>query len=118
MPRTIEGVVRGGRIELIDGLELAEGQHVRVVLEPDAVPVAPAFTGPFPEGGVVHTPATPEVLELLDRIRRTRRPLPPSPTGPGRKSAAGMLADAPDFDAVMAEIERERRADYGREVAG
>jgi hypothetical protein len=29
-----------------------------------------------------------------------------------------MLADAPDFDTVMAEIERERRADFGREVEG
>jgi hypothetical protein len=51
---------------------------------------------------------------VLEQIRRNRRPLPPSPTGPGRKSAAGMLADNPEFDAVMAEIERERRADFVR----
>jgi hypothetical protein len=27
-----------------------------------------------------------------------------------------MLADDPEFDAIMAEIERQRSADYGREV--
>ena len=114
---TIEGIVRGGRIELIDGPELPEGQRVQVVIEPAEGRGAPFQAGPTPEEGMIHTPASPELLELLDRIRRTRRPLPPSPSGPGRRSAAGMLADATDFDAVMAEIERDRRADFGPGVA-
>lgn len=117
MPKVLHGVVRGGKIELIDGPELPDGQRVQVVVEPHAVPAEPPPTGPTPEEGVVHTPASPELLELLEQIRRKRRPLPPSPTGPGRRSAAGMLADDPDFDEVMAEIERYRRTDYGREVA-
>jgi hypothetical protein len=114
---TIAGVVRGGRIELIDGPELPEDQRVQVVIEPADTPAERPPTGPTPEKGIIHTPASPELLEFLDRIRRTRRPLPPSPTSPGRSSAAGMLADVTDFDAVMAEIERDRRADDGREAA-
>ena len=113
MPQTIEGIVRGGRIELIDGPELAEGRHVKVVIEPEAAPVS---DGSFPEEGVIHTPATPELIALMEQIRKTRRPLPPSPTGPRRKSAAGMLADDPDFDDVMAEIQQYRRGKFGCEV--
>jgi hypothetical protein len=118
MTRTIEGVVRAGRIELIDGPELAEGQHVQVAIQSDGIHSESTDTAGVPDKGVIRTPAEPELLELLERTRRARRPLRPSPTGPRRQSAAGMLADAPDFDTVMAEIERERRADFGREVEG
>ena len=86
------------------------------MIETQPVGVGPAPAGPTPDEGIIHTPATPALLALLDEIRRNRPPLPPSPTGPGRRSAAGMLADDPEFDAIMAEIERQRRGDYGREV--
>ena len=117
MSKTIEGIgiVRGGRIELIDGPELVEGQHVRVVIEAQSVSAAiPDVSSP--EEGVIHTPATPELLALLEQIRKTRKPLPPSPTGPGRKSVAGCMADDPDFDDVMAEIQQYRRSNFPREV--
>jgi hypothetical protein len=118
MSVVIQGIVRGGKIELIDGPALADGQRVQVVVEAPPPREEPAPAGPTPEEGVIHTPASPELLAFLEQLRRRRRPLPPSPTGPGRRSSAGMLADDPDFDAVMAEIERERRADFGREVEG
>jgi hypothetical protein len=115
MSQVVQGVVRGGKIELVNGPELADGQRVQVVIGAPAEPVkAPSP----PEEGTVHTPLTdPVLIDLLARIRRERPPLPPSPTGPGRKSAAGMLADDPDFGAHMAEIERYRRSATFRDPA-
>jgi hypothetical protein len=110
MSEVLQGVVRGGKVELIDGPALPDGQRVTVVVADPARPT--------PEEGTVPTPASPELLRFLEQVRRDLPPLPPSPSGPGRRSAAGMLANDPDFDAVMAEIERDRHADPGREVAG
>src|SRR5215469_15799366 len=93
MSIVVEGVVRDGRIVLVDGPELADGQRVQIVIEPTPILTEPVAGGPTPEGGTVHTPLEdPALIQLLARIRRDRLPLPPSPSGPGRKSAAGMLA--------------------------
>jgi hypothetical protein len=114
MSQVVEGIVRGGKIELIDGPKLADGQRVQVVIDPITDRAEPASG----EEGAVLTPLTdPALIELLARIRRNRPALPPSPAGPGRESAAGMLADDAEFDAIMAEIERLRRSDHGREIS-
>ena len=36
MSMVVEGVVRGGKIVLLDGPELTDGQRVQVVIEPRA----------------------------------------------------------------------------------
>jgi hypothetical protein len=41
MSQVLYGVVRGGKIELIDGPELADGQRVQVVVEPPASAAEP-----------------------------------------------------------------------------
>jgi hypothetical protein len=113
MGQVIEGIIRGRTIELEDTPEVEDGQRVRVVIEP-----ATDAPSPRDEGTLTPAPVSPELAALLDSIRRTRRPLPPSPTGPGRRSAAGMLADDPDFDAIMEEIQRQRERDVGRGPIG
>jgi hypothetical protein len=117
MPRTIEGIVRGGRIELIDSPALAEGQRVQVVIEPQDALARPAAAGPFPEEGMIYTPLEDRVLiALLDGIRRTRCPLPPSPTASGRGSAAGMLADDATWDEHLRHVMELRKSDAYRET--
>ena len=114
MSQIVQGIVRDGRIELVDGPELTDGQRVQVMIEP-----SPGGAAAPPEEGTVWTPLDdPVLIKVLARVRRERRPLPPSPNEPGRPSAAGMLADDPEFDAIMAEIERARTMDYGREDSG
>ena len=79
MSHIVEGVVRDGKIVLIDGTELADGQRVRVVVEPylDSAEMTA-------EEGTVYTPLEdPSLIELLACIRRDRPPLPPGPSGPG-----------------------------------
>jgi hypothetical protein len=114
MAEVLRGIVGGRKIELVDGPELADGQRVQVMIEARPVPIGPESPGPTAVEGVVHIPATPALASLLERIRRDRPPLPPSPSGPNRGSAAGMLADDPELDLIMAEVERQRRSDYGR----
>lgn len=101
---------------MVDGPELAEGQHVRVLIDSEGDRASHAEVESSEEG-VVHTPATPALASLLDQIRRTRPSLPPSPTGPGRKSAAGMLAADSTWDNHVREVlEARKSADY-REIA-
>jgi hypothetical protein len=78
----VEGVVRDGKIELIDGPELADGQRVQVVIEPRGVPDEPVAIGPTsaPEEGTVHTPL--EDPKLIERLAGIRHDLPPLPSGP------------------------------------
>jgi hypothetical protein len=100
MSNMIEGVVRDGKIVLVDGSELADGQRVQVMIEPRSVPAEPAS-----EEGTIHTPLEdPALIEFLSCIRRDRPPLPPSPSGPGRTSTAGMLANDPTWDEHLREI--------------
>src|SRR5262245_32984758 len=107
MSQVVQGIARGGKIELINGPALADGQQVQVIIETSAKPVEPLDPS---EAGTIHTPLTdPVLIELLERIRRERRPLPPSPTGPGRKSAAGMLANDPTWDEHLREVLELRR---------
>lgn len=73
MSQVLHGVVRGGKVELMDGGTFADGQRVQVVVEPQPVSAEPS-TGPTPEEGVIHTPASPELLEFLDQVRRNRPP--------------------------------------------
>ncbi len=108
MPIVVEGVVRGGKIVLVDGPDLTDGQRVQVVIEPQ----------PATEEGIIHTPLeNPALIELLARIRRDRLPLAPSPSGPGRKSAAGMLADDPTWDEHLREVLESRKSDVYREFS-
>jgi hypothetical protein len=109
MSQIVQGIVRGGRIELVDGPELTDGQRVQVVIELSR----PADQASSEEGTVWMPLDDPVLIEVLARIRRERRPLLPSPTGPGRKSATGMLAEDSEFDTLMAEVERARIMDYG-----
>ena len=111
MSHIVEGVVRDGKIVLIDGTELADGQRVQVVVEPhrDSAEVTA-------EEGTVYTPLEdPTLIELLACIRRDRPPLPPSPSGPGRKSAAGRLADDPTWDEHLREVLDSRKSAADRE---
>jgi hypothetical protein len=111
MPNIVEGVVRGGKIELVDGPELADGQRVRVVIGPQPLPPEPAAVGATPDEGTVHTPLEdPALIALLDCIRRDRLPLPPSPSGPGRKSAAEMLAADPTWDEHLQDVLESRKS--------
>jgi hypothetical protein len=113
MSIVVEGVVRGGKIVLLDGPELADGQRVQVVIEPPPVPIepAPAAVGATADEGTVHTPLEdPALIELLARIRRDHLPLPPSPSGPGRKSAAGILADDPTWDEHFQDVLESRKS--------
>jgi hypothetical protein len=96
---------------LIDGTELADGQRVRVVVEPHLD--AGEMTA---EEGTVYTPLEdPTLIELLACIRRDRAPLPPGPSGPGRKSAAGRLADDSTWDEHLREILESRKSAVYRE---
>ena len=116
MPIVVEGVVRDGKIVLVDGPDLADGRRVQVVIEPQAVPIEPVAVGMTSEEGAVHTPMEdPGLIELLVRIRRDRLPLPPSPSGPGRRSAAGMLADDPTWDEHLREVLVSRKSATYRE---
>ena len=111
MSHIFEGVVRDGKIVLIDGTELADGQRVQVVVEPhlDSAEMTA-------EEGTADTPLEdPTLIELLARIRRDRPPLPPSPSGPGRKSAAGRLADDPTWDEHLREVLESRKSAAYRE---
>lgn len=113
MTQVVQGIVRGGKIELIDGPELADGLRVQVVIGPVSDGAEPA-----PEEGTVYTPLDdPVLIDLLARIRRDRPPLPPGPTGPGRKSAAGMLAGDPTWDEHLQEILDLRNEASDREPA-
>ena len=118
MPIVVEGVVRGGKIVLVDGPDLADGQRVQVVIEPRSVPSEQAAVG-MPSGeGTVHTPLEdPALIELLARIRRDCLPLPPSPSGPGRKSTAGMLALDATWDEHLREVLVSRKSDAYREFS-
>lgn len=111
MSNVVEGLIRGGRLVLADGTELADGQRVRVVIDPLAGPVESGPAASLPEEGTVYTPLDdPALVEMLARIRRDRPPLPPSPSGPGRKSAAGLLADDPTWDEHLREVLDSRRS--------
>ena len=113
MSLVVEGVVRDGKIVLVDGPELADGQRVQVVIaaQPDA-----AIVAPVPEEGTVHTPLEdPILIYLLAGIRRDRLPLPPSPSGPGRKSAAGRLAGDPTWDEHLRDVLESRQSAAYRE---
>jgi hypothetical protein len=79
MPDAIEGVIHGKVIALATDPGLADGQAVRVIVEP------------LP---------TPE--QQRDAIRRT----------------AGSMANDPDFDAAMAQVEGDRRSARYRGVSG
>jgi hypothetical protein len=116
MPIVVEGVVRGGKIVLVDGPDLADGQRVQVVIEPQPVPTEPVGGEMTSEEGAVHTPLEdPALIERLVRIRRDRLPLPPSPSGPGRKTAAGMLAGDPTWDEHLREVLVSRKSATYRE---
>ena len=81
MSMVVEGVVRGGKIVLVDGPELADGQRVQVMIEANPVPATPATVEPTPEEGTVHTPLEdPALIKLLAGIRHDRPALPPSPS--------------------------------------
>ena len=122
MSDMIEGVIHGRSIVLEADPGLADGQRVRVRIEPAAQESAsaPVLQGvePVPEDeGTVYTPLTdPALIETLAQIRRNRRPLPPSPTGPGRRSAAGMLADDPKWDEHMREVMEARKTSTYRDL--
>jgi hypothetical protein len=117
MSMVVEGVVRGGKILLIDGPELADGQRVQVVIGPPPVPAEPAAVGPPPEEGMIPTPLEdPVLIEWLAGIRRDRPALPPGPSGPGRKSAAGMLADDPTWDEHLRDVREARKSAAYREL--
>lgn len=116
MSNVVEGVVRGGKIVLVAGIELADGQRVQVVIEPQPDRLRATDDGPAPEEGMVHTSMDdPGLIELLACIRRDRPPLPSSPGGPGRKSAAGMLADDPTWDEHLREVLESRKSATYRE---
>lgn len=111
MAHVIEGIVRDGKIELVGGPELADGQRVQVVIEPQAAP-----GGPTSEEGTIHTPLDdPALIDLLAHVRRDHAPLPPSPSGPGRRSAAGMLADDPTWDKHLRDVLDARKSAVYRE---
>lgn len=119
MSRVFEAVVHGGKIALPDDAALAEGQRVQVVIDPHPVADEPAESAPRLDEGAIHTPIEdPALIELLGRIRRDRTPLPPGPTGPGRRSAAGRLADDPSWDEHLREALDSRRSATGRELPG
>lgn len=117
MSHVLQGVVRDGKIELINGPDLEEGQLVRVMIEFETGRVPAVDAGLFPEEGVVHTPASPALRALLDQVRRTLLPLRPGPTGAGRKSAAGMLANDPTWDEHAREVFESRKSAEYREIA-
>ena len=109
MSVVVEGVVRGGKIVLVDGPELADGQRVQVVIDPSPFGGDPPAVGVTSEEGTVHTPLEdPSLIELLARIRRERLPLPPGPSGPGRKSTAGALAADSTWDEHLRELLESR----------
>jgi hypothetical protein len=114
MPDIVAGIVRDGRIVLVDGTELPDGQHVQVVIEPHPTSTHAA---PAPEEGTIYTPVeSPALAELLACIRRDRPPLLPGPSGPGRKSAAGMLADDLTWDEHLREVLDSRKSATDREL--
>jgi hypothetical protein len=116
MPIVVEDVVRGGKIVLVDGPDLADGQRVQVVIGPQGVPAEPVGAGLTSEEGTVHAPLEdPGLIELLVRIRRDSLPLPPGPSGPGRKSAAGMLADDATWDEHLRDVLASRKSATYRE---
>lgn len=116
MSNAFDGIVRDGRIVLADGTELADGLRVHVVIESRPLPADPPDAAPASEEGTIHTPLEdPALIELLTRIRRDRLPLPP---GPGRKSAAGWLADDPTWDEHLREVLDSRKASTDREFPG
>jgi hypothetical protein len=110
MSIVLEGIVRGGKIELVDGPELMDGQRVQVVLEPHETTTRRDAVGAIPEEGVVHTPLDdPVLVDLLARIRSDQSPLDPSPTGAGRKSTAGMLSEDATWDEDLREVLHSRK---------
>lgn len=118
MPIVIEGVVRDGKIVLVDGPELVHGSRVQVVINPQPDPSKSFAVETTPDEGTIHTPLDdPGLIELLGRIRRERLPLPPSPSGPGRKSAAGMLATDPTWDDHLQEVLESRKSGTYREFS-
>jgi hypothetical protein len=118
MAIVIEGVVRDGMIVLLDGPDLADGQRVQVVIDPQPIPSDPFNAGMTSQEGTVRTPLEdPGLIELLARIRRERLPLPPGPRGPGRRSAAGMLADDATWDEHLREVLGSRKSDAYREFS-
>lgn len=117
MSHVVEGFIRDGRLVLADGTNLVDGQRVRVVIDPNAGPVEPCPTASIPEEGTIYTPLEdPALTELLARIRRDQPPLPPGPIGPGRKSAAGMLADDPTWDEQLREVLDSRKSGADHEL--
>lgn len=104
MSMNVEGVVRDGKIVLVDGPELMDGQHVRVVIDSET------------EKGQVLTPLEgPILIDLLGRIRQDRQSRPPRPSRPSRTSAAGRLADDPTWDEHLQEVLESRKSDPYRE---
>ena len=100
MAYVIEGIIRDGKIELVGGPDLVDGQRVQVVIELQAAP-----GGPTTEEGTINTPLEdPTLIELLARIRRDRAPLPPGPSRGGRPSAAGILADDSTWDEHLRDV--------------
>ena len=117
MSMVVEGVVRGGKIVLVDGPELTDGQRVQVVIEANPVPATPATVEPTPEEGTVHTPLEdPALIKLLAGIRHDRPALPPGPSGPDRKSAAGILSSDPTWDEHLRDVLESRASASHREL--
>jgi len=118
MPIVLEGIVRGGKIILVDGPDLVDGQRVQVVIDPKSVQTEPLAIEMTSDEGTIHTPLEdPGLIDLLARIRRERLPLPPSPSGPGRKSAAGMLASDSTWDEHLHEVLASRKSGAYREFS-
>src|SRR3954462_13675653 len=88
----VQGVVRGGKVELVGGPDLAEGELVQVVIGSKSARGGPA-AWPVDEGRIDTPLVDPALAQLISGIRRGRQPLPPGPTRSGRSSAAGLLAD-------------------------
>ena len=114
MSIVVQGVVRGGKIELVGGPDLADGEVVQVVIasKPSG---GPADSSVFDEGRI-HTPLVdPGLSQLISGIRRSRQPLTPGPTRSGRSSAAGLLADDGAWEQDLEEVLAARRSDGYRE---
>ena len=67
MPIIIEGVVRGGMIVLVDGPDLADGQRVQVVIDPQSASTEPS--------AVRDEAARARAIATRERADATRRSL-------------------------------------------